>query len=69
MIDGEIIEQVKRRKNTEVALTEDGRCVQDIKETQQMAKLAFTKNKGLLTSKNIMIDLKQNFIKTFVWGL
>ena len=47
-------------------ITEDGRCLDDVKTRIEMAKDAFNKRKELLT-RSIRVDLRKMLVKTLVW--
>ena len=47
-------------------ISEDGRCLDDVKTRIGMAKDAFDKRKVLLT-RSIRVDLRKKLVKTLVW--
>ena len=47
-------------------ITEDGRCIEDVKQRIGMAKDAFNKRRELLT-RSMSKGLKKRMIKTLVW--
>ena len=47
-------------------ISEDGRCLDNIKTRIGMAKDAFNKRKKLLT-RSIRVSLRKRFVKTLVW--
>jgi hypothetical protein len=67
-IDGQSLEQVKKFKYLGAMITEDGRCINDVKMRIGMAKEAFVKRKELLTSR-ISRDLRKKMVKTLVWPI
>ena len=60
------MEQVERFKYLGSVITEDGRCIEDVKQRIGMTKDAFNKRKELLT-KSMSKGLKKRMIKTLVW--
>ena len=52
VIEGQIVEQVKKSRYLGAIITEDGRCESEVKARIAMAKDAFSKGKGLL-SRNL----------------
>jgi hypothetical protein len=68
MIEGKQVEQVKRFKYLGALITEDGRCVEEIRSRIGMAKNAFNKRRELIT-KNINRQLKKRIVKTLIWSV
>ena len=66
IVEGQRVEQVERFKYLGSVITEDGRCIEDVKQRIGMAKDAFNKRKELLT-KSTSKGLKKRMIKTLVW--
>ena len=66
IVEGQRVEQVERFKYLGCVITEDGRCIEDVKQRICMAKDAFNKRKELLT-KSMSKGLKKRMIRTFVW--
>ena len=66
MVEGQRVEQVKRFKYLGSLITEDGRCIEDVKQRIGMAKDAFNKRRELLT-RSMSKGLKKRMIKTLVW--
>ena len=60
------MEQVEKFKYLGSVITEDGRCIEDVKQRIGMAKDAFNKRKELLT-KSMSKRLMKRMIKTLVW--
>jgi len=65
-VDGKRVEQVKRFKYLGSLISEDGRCIEEVKQRIGMAKDAFNKRRELLT-KSMSKGLKKRMIKTLVW--
>jgi hypothetical protein len=65
-LDGQRIEQVKKFKYLGSVITDDGRCIEDVKTRIGMAKDAFNKRKELLT-KRMSKEIKKRMVKTLVW--
>jgi Reverse transcriptase (RNA-dependent DNA polymerase) len=66
MVDGQRIEQVKKFKYLGSMITEDGRCIEDVKQRIGMAKEAFNKRRELMT-KSMSRKIKKIMVKTLVW--
>ena len=49
-------------------LTDDGRCICEIKSRIAMAKAAFNKKKNLFTSK-LDLNLRKKLVKCYVWSM
>ena len=49
-------------------LTDDGRCICEIKSRIAMAKAAFNKKKNLFTSK-LDLNLMNKLVKCYVWSM
>ena len=49
-------------------LTNDGRCMREIKSGIAMAKAAFNKKKTLFTSK-LDLNLKKKLVKCYIWSM
>ena len=67
-VDGKIIEQVAKFKYLRVILSEDGRCLEDVKVRIGIAKDAFNKRKELL-SKRFCKSVKKRIVKTLIWSV
>src|ERR1051325_1310566 len=65
-VDGKRVEQVKRFRYLGSLISEDGRCIEEVKQRIGMAKDAFNKRRELLT-KSMSKVLKKRMIKTLVW--
>jgi hypothetical protein len=49
-------------------LTNDGRCMCEIKSSIAMAKAAFNKKKTLFTS-TLDLNLKKKLVKCYIWSM
>ena len=49
-------------------LTNDGRCICEIKSRIAIAKAAFNKKKTLFTSK-LDLNLRKKLVKCYIWGM
>ena len=65
IVEGQRVEQVKRFKYLGSLITEDERCIEDVKQRIGMAKDAFNKRRELLT-RSMSKGLKKRMIKTLV---
>jgi len=68
-LDGEALKVVDEYKYLGSTITNDGRCVKEIKSRLQQARCAFQKKKNLLTSRNIDLKIRKNLLKTYVWSV
>ena len=67
-VNGEELEQVSRYKYLGSVVTEDGRCLEEIKTRIAIAKTSFNRIKSLVTNRSISIGLRKRFIKSYVWS-
>ena len=65
-VEGQSVEQVSKFRYLGSLISEDGRCLDDVKKRIGMAKDAFNKRKELLT-RSIRVDLRKRLVKTLVW--
>src|SRR6476619_3133592 len=65
-VGGQSVEQVSKFRYLGSLISEDGRCLDDIKTRIRMAKDAFNKRKELIT-RSIRVDLRKRLVKTLVW--
>src|SRR6476469_5306242 len=65
-VEGQSVDQVSKFRNLGSLISEDGRCLDDVKTRIGMAKAAFNKRKELLT-RSIRVDLRKRLVKTLVW--
>ena len=68
VIDGQLMEQVKKFKYLGSLLTEDGKCEAEVKVRIGMAKDAFNKRKELLT-RRMDRTVKKKIIKSVIWSV
>src|SRR6476469_6481986 len=66
IVEGQSVEQVSKFRYLGSLISEDGRCLDDVKTKIGMAKDAFNKRKELLT-RSIIVDLRKRLVKTLVW--
>jgi hypothetical protein len=59
---------VESFKYLDSILTNDGRCMREIKFKIAMAKAAFNKKKTLFTSK-LDLNLRKKLVKCYIWGM
>src|SRR6476661_5463543 len=64
-VEGQSVEQVSEFRYLGSFISEDGRCLHDVKTRIGMAKDAFNKRKELLT-RSIRVDLRKRFVKTLL---
>src|SRR6476469_8564584 len=65
-VEGQSVEQVSKFRYLGSLISDDDRCLDDVKTRIGMAKDAFNKRKELL-SRSIRVDLKKRLVKTVVW--
>ena len=65
-VEAQSVEQVSKFRYLGSLISEDGRCLDDVKTKIGMAKDAFSKRKELLT-RSIRVDLRKRLVKTLVW--
>src|SRR6476469_6102584 len=65
-VEDQSVEQVSKFRYLGLLISEDGRCLDDVKTRIGMSKDAFNKRKELLT-RSISVDLRKRLIKTLVW--
>ena len=65
-LDGKKVEQVKKFRYLGSMISEDGRCIDDVKSRIGMAKDAFHKTKELLT-KSLSKSIKKRMMKSLIW--
>src|SRR6476619_5568183 len=65
-VEGQSVEQVGKFRYLSSLISEDGRCLDDVKTRIGMANDAFNKKKELLTG-GVGVDLGKRLVKTLVW--
>src|SRR6476469_6660968 len=65
-VEGQSVEQVSKFRYLGSLISEDGRCLDDVKTRIGMAEDAFNKRKELLT-RSIRVDLRKSLVKILVW--
>jgi hypothetical protein len=68
MIDQKQLENVECFKYLGSILTNDGRCMCEIKSRIAMAKAAFNKKKTIFTSK-LGLNLRKKLVKCYIWSV
>src|SRR6476469_1253799 len=64
--EGQSVKQVSKFRYLGSLISEDGRCLDDVKIRIGMAKDAFNKRKQLIT-RSIRVDLRKRLVKTLAW--
>src|ERR1051325_10675268 len=64
--EGQRVEKVKKCKHLGSVISEDGRCIEDVKQRIGVAKDAFNKRKDLMT-KSMSKNIRKSMVKTLVW--
>src|SRR6476619_2646248 len=65
-VESQSVEQVSKFRYLGSLISEDGRCLDNVKTRFGMAKDAFNKRKELLT-RSFRVDLRKSLVKTLVW--
>jgi hypothetical protein len=68
MVDQKQLENVECLKYLGSMLTNDGRCICEIKSRIAMAKAAFNKKRDIFTSK-IDLELRKELVKCYIWSV
>jgi len=68
MIDQRQLENVECFKYLGSVLTNDGRCMCEIKSRIAMAKAAFNKKRTLFTS-TLELNLRKKLVKYYIWSM
>ena len=68
MIDQKQLENVESFKYLGSILTNDGRCICDIKSRIAIAKAAFNKKKALFTS-TLDLELREKLVNCCIWSI
>ena len=66
VVDGVTLEQVKKYTYLGQVVTEDGRCVVEIKRRIQIAKANFLKMKNVLTARKLSIETRKKLINCYI---
>ena len=67
-VDEETLEQVGKNKDLGSLVTQNGRCVEDIKTRTAIATKIFIKIKAMVTNRSFSINLHRRFINAYVWS-
>ena len=68
MIDQKQLENVESFKYLDSILTNDGRCICEIKCRTAVTKAAFNKTKALFTS-TLDLELRKKLLKCYIWSI
>jgi len=68
MIDQKQLENVEYFKYLRSILTNDGRCICEIKRRIAMAKAAFNKKRAVFTS-TLDLELRKKLVKCYIWSI
>ena len=68
MIDQKQLENVESFKYLGSILTNDGRCICEIKCRIAMAKAAFNKKRALFTG-TLDLELRKKLVKCYIWSI
>ena len=66
LIEWQKVEQVKKFKYLGAVISEDGRCIDDVKQRVAMGKEAFNKRRELMTG-GMGREVKKRLVKALVW--
>lgn len=68
-VGNQTLEELKEFNYLGSKITKDGKSAREIKHRIHLAKLAFSKKKTLLAAKNISIDIRKQFLTSYVWNI
>ena len=68
VVNDKQLEQVKDYRYLGTNISEDGRCIKEVKTRIALAKTAFWKHKELLKS-NVSMSLKKKMIRSYIWSV
>ena len=66
--EGKPIQQVDRMMYLGYMATEDGKCDKEIKRRIRIERTAFESMAKILTSRNIIIELRPRIAKCYIWS-
>ena len=64
-----VIEQVESSDCLGSLLTQDCKCVKEIRKRNALAKKSFMDKKSILTNKSLSIESRKRFVKCYVWSV
>ena len=67
--EGENLQQVKEFSYLGSKITTDVKCHSEVKQRIHQAKKAFLSKRSLLCCKKISLQVRKNFLKTYVWSV
>ena len=66
-VNGKTVKQVRRFCYLGSYITEDGRCIEEIKRRICEAKKTFQKMRSIISNRHLSIGTRKRVIKTYVW--
>ena len=69
VINGQVLEQVKKFKYLGQWITDDGRCECEIKNQIEIAKSTFIKMRDVLTSRKLHLEIRKRLVRCYVLSI
>ena len=66
VVNGQVLEQVKKFKYLGQWITDDGRCVCEIKNRIEIARSIFIKIRDVLTSRKLHLEIRKRLVGCYV---
>ena len=66
MINGQVLEQVKKFKYLDQWITDDCRCECEIKKRIEIARSTFIKMRDVLTSQKLHLEIRKHLVRCYV---
>ena len=68
VVNGQVLEQVKKFKYLGQWITDDGRCKCEIKNRIEIAKSTFIKMRDVLTSWKLHLEIRKCLLRCYIWS-
>ena len=69
VVNGQVLEQIKKFKYLGQWITDDGRCECEIKNRIELAKSTFIKLRDVLTSRKLHLEIRKRLVRYYVLSL
>ena len=69
VVNGQVLEQIKKFKYLGQWITDDGRCECEIKNRIELAKSTFIKLRDVLTSRKLHLEIRKRLVRCYVFSL
>ena len=66
VVNGQVLEQVKKFKYLDQWITDDGRCECEIKNRKEFPRSTFIKMKDVLTSRKLHLEIRKCLVRCYV---